>query len=75
MPSAAVLMSKMPRYRRAPRGVGFTCLLLLGAALAPAAALAQSDSTAAAAVEEPGEPWRDSFYPFFPSLEIGRAHV
>jgi hypothetical protein len=68
MPSAAVLLSTMPRNRLAPRGLGFTCLLLLGAALAPAAALAQSDSAAAAAVEEPAEPWRDSFYPFFPSL-------
>lgn len=68
MPIDDVMTPAIPRSHRAPRGFGLTCLMLLGAVLAPGTVVAQGDSTAATPVEEPGEPWRDSFYPYFPAL-------
>ena len=63
-------MSARAVGRRSP-GVALLSALLLGALAAPGALSSQHASTptsAATAESEPSEPWRDSFYPFFPSL-------
>ena len=68
MPTKDVAMNALAVGRRSP-GVALLTALLLGALAAPGALFSQSASTpAAATASAPSAPWRDSFYPFFPSL-------